>query len=68
MPIKTCCPGCGASYTLEDQLLGRKARCKHCRQYFIISGLVTTEESIPEAIVVEEAIQAHPYGPLRQEL
>jgi hypothetical protein len=68
MPIHTCCPGCGASYNLHVQLQGHKARCKHCRQYFIISGQVTPDD-VPltlddgtmDAIIVEdEGIQATP--------
>jgi predicted Zn finger-like uncharacterized protein len=60
MPIRTCCPSCGASYTLDDPLLGKKARCKHCRQYFIVSGLVTPDECDVEMIVEEEGVQAEP--------
>src|SRR6516162_5082341 len=38
MSVQTCCPSCGASYTLDDQFLGKKARCKECRASFVVSG------------------------------
>jgi hypothetical protein len=54
MPVQTCCPSCGTSYTLEDQLLGKKARCKQCRQYFVINGHVLAAEGEDEVELIED--------------
>jgi predicted Zn finger-like uncharacterized protein len=33
MPVVSVqCPHCARSYTVDDSLVGRKARCKHCGQ------------------------------------
>jgi hypothetical protein len=65
MPLQTCCPSCGASYTLADDLLGKKARCKECRAYFVIAGHVVPAEGRGEVEVLEDdaAVQAGPSAP-----
>jgi hypothetical protein len=49
MAVQTCCPSCGTSYTLEDKFLGKKARCKQCQQYFVVSGHVSPTPARAEA-------------------
>ncbi|HMC63840.1 MAG TPA: trypsin-like peptidase domain-containing protein [Gemmataceae bacterium] len=38
MSIQMACPGCGASYTLSDELRGKKVRCKKCEEIFAVNG------------------------------
>jgi predicted Zn finger-like uncharacterized protein len=38
MPIATTCPHCGKSYNLSDSLAGKQARCKDCKNVFLIPG------------------------------
>jgi predicted Zn finger-like uncharacterized protein len=39
MPVvQVRCPACSASYSVDSQLNGRKARCKHCGQTFSLNG------------------------------
>lgn len=39
MSIETKCPHCGTSYTLDDALAGKKARCKKCKNVFAIPAV-----------------------------
>src|SRR5262249_58619015 len=39
MSIQMACPGCGASYTLSDELRGKKVRCKKCEEIFAVNGV-----------------------------
>ncbi len=36
MSIPATCSHCGASYNLNDQMLGKKVRCKSCQQAFVV--------------------------------
>ncbi len=38
MHVRTQCPHCSAVFTVPEALLGRKAKCKHCREPFEILG------------------------------
>ena len=44
MSIAATCPHCGKSYTLDDSVGGKKAKCKVCKQVF--------DDKVPEHIVV----------------
>lgn len=50
MPIQTECGNCGRSYTVKDDLAGRKFRCRDCQATVVVpeSGTAdTTPESAP---------------------
>src|SRR5258705_474382 len=38
MPIPITCPHCGASYSVADDLLGRKMLCRECDQSLVVEG------------------------------
>ena len=38
MSIAATCPHCGKSYNLADSLAGKQARCKECKNVFVIPG------------------------------
>src|SRR5438876_11884212 len=50
MSIQMACPGCGATYTLADELKGKKIRCKKCEEIFAVNGVAKR--------VAEDAIEA----------
>jgi len=58
MSIKMACPGCGASYTLADELKGMKIRCKKCEEIFAVNGVAKRE--IEEAIEPAEKVRPGP--------
>src|SRR5947208_934245 len=37
MAIDVRCTGCGKSYTVDPQFIGRRVRCKHCGDTFLIA-------------------------------
>jgi predicted Zn finger-like uncharacterized protein len=41
------CPNCETQYRVDDALVGRKARCKHCKTSFVISRPEESSVSIP---------------------
>lgn len=45
------CPGCGKSYPLKDELLGRIVQCRSCGQAFRITPIVKAEVINPEQVV-----------------
>jgi hypothetical protein len=57
MPIRVCCPQCGANYNLADSLAGKKIRCKKCQ------GIVP----VPTASVTDEEEEPQPERPARRE-
>src|SRR5215475_14380427 len=57
MPIRACCPQCGANYNLADTLAGKKIRCKKCQ------GIVP----VPTAAAAGEEEQPQPERPARRE-
>jgi predicted Zn finger-like uncharacterized protein len=38
MPLQTSCPHCHTRQTVDDTLAGRKVRCLHCEQLFVVRG------------------------------
>jgi len=56
MSISATCPSCGKTYKLQDELAGRNARCKVCKQGFTIPAVPrTTREVTPGGIPVYRA-------------
>ena len=41
MPIQVVCPGCGWGEQAPDHLLGKKLRCKRCKNAFVAGGVGT---------------------------
>src|SRR5260370_39023857 len=39
MSIEATCPGCGATYSLSDDLSGKKVRCQKCQETFPVATL-----------------------------
>lgn len=37
MPVNTACPACRAAFVVNDALLGKKVRCKHCQRPFTVT-------------------------------
>ena len=37
MPIKIYCPHCSHSYSLAEAQIGKKVRCKHCTEAFVVA-------------------------------
>src|SRR5439155_25517953 len=58
MSIQMACPGCGASYTLADELKGKKIRCKKCEQIFAVNGVA--KRAVDEAIEPAEKVRTGP--------
>jgi predicted Zn finger-like uncharacterized protein len=44
MPFQTECSNCKAPYTLADEILGRRVRCKNCQTVFTAEAIATVEE------------------------
>ena len=38
MPIPIACPGCGLTENGPEGLLGKRLRCKRCKQAFVVGG------------------------------
>ncbi len=38
MAVEALCPTCGAVFSLKDEYLGKKVRCKKCEQVFTVGG------------------------------
>jgi predicted Zn finger-like uncharacterized protein len=54
MKVDVRCPGCGAKYSLDETLLGRKLKCKKCQRTFkveasIAEGHGNSQSSAPAA-------------------
>ncbi|MFL5329798.1 MAG: trypsin-like peptidase domain-containing protein [Gemmataceae bacterium] len=39
MAVSVSCPGCANSFTISDDLLGKKVRCKSCQEVFVAMGV-----------------------------
>ncbi|HTU21004.1 MAG TPA: outer membrane protein assembly factor BamE [Gemmataceae bacterium] len=37
MPVKIFCPHCATSYSLAETQIGKKVRCKHCSEGFVVA-------------------------------
>ena len=46
MKIQTHCTHCQKEYTLDFQLIGRKAKCRECWQQFIIKEEIDAPQDI----------------------
>jgi hypothetical protein len=56
MPIDSLCSGCGRTLRVNDEFLGRKARCPSCGTIYIVEGAlgsVPIASSTPSAAVAE---------------
>src|SRR5438874_2173296 len=66
MAIDVRCTGCGKSYTVDPQFVGRRVRCKHCGDIFQIAlppgGEAAPQETDPFASVaaLEDAAGSMP--------
>jgi predicted Zn finger-like uncharacterized protein len=38
MPVAAKCPGCGTTYTVQEAMLGKTAKCKKCQNSFVIAA------------------------------
>src|SRR5262249_37887566 len=38
MPIQTSCPTCATAYNLPDGQRGKRVRCRHCADTFVVGG------------------------------
>jgi predicted Zn finger-like uncharacterized protein len=70
MAIRTSCPKCRAAYTVPDEQLGRKVRCKQCQEVFTVAALAVPIETPPapapsEPPVVEAVAPVHRPPPRR---
>jgi predicted Zn finger-like uncharacterized protein len=50
MSLRTTCPGCRKTYSLNESLRGKTVRCKTCQKTFVVEG----EEEILDAVAAEE--------------
>ena len=57
MPIRVPCSSCGKEYTLADNLLGKKVKCKACNETFLVQP---EEEVLKPEIIEDEQITAQP--------
>ena len=48
MAIEARCPGCGATYHVDDRFRGKKARCKNCQRSFVLGA--TPPKKFPKQI------------------
>jgi len=55
MAVSVTCPGCGTSYPVADDLLGKKIRCKKCQETFVAAAA-----KVGAARAADERIQAKP--------
>jgi DNA-directed RNA polymerase subunit RPC12/RpoP len=58
MAIEFDCPHCGHHYRLKDELAGKAAACKNCRQKITIPHPVTVPDDTPPPVDVEAAALA----------
>jgi predicted Zn finger-like uncharacterized protein len=63
MSITVACPNCSQSYTVDDKLAGKKARCKKCGQSFRMSDDVADAPLLEESDDVP-ALASAGYRPL----
>jgi predicted Zn finger-like uncharacterized protein len=58
--MKTVCPGCGASYRVAEEVVGRAARCKHCGSRFVLTRPVgvTSEATTRVAVAIPPVRQS----------
>jgi len=64
MPIRTTCPGCRKTYSLNESFRGKMVRCKTCQKTFTVGD---SEEEILDAVAAEddepiEAVLVEPAG------
>jgi predicted Zn finger-like uncharacterized protein len=45
MPIQVVCPSCKTSYTLREEVSGKKVRCKKCQEAFVATSTPAAEEA-----------------------
>src|SRR5690349_710831 len=57
MSIDVQCSGCGKSYTVESQFIGRRVRCKSCGQTFLISPPAQAQAEEPDPFTSMAAIE-----------
>ena len=57
MTIKVICPNCNKEYLLKDELLWKKAKCKECKENFIISNQIidNSNSNIEEKIIFKKS-------------
>jgi hypothetical protein len=55
MPVSATCPHCGKIYNLDDSLMGKKARCKQCKNVFAIPGGRSSAATAPAPVVAATA-------------
>src|SRR5262245_11251144 len=46
MAVRVTCPGCGAAYSLPDNLCGKNVRCTRCQQVFVGGSPSSPEEPL----------------------
>ncbi len=52
MPLESKCSECGRAYTLADDLLGKKVRCKGCGEVFTVAQVANEAPRVPKDISV----------------
>src|SRR5262249_5966191 len=54
MPIQTSCPTCATTYNLPDGQRGKRVRCRHCADTFVVGARGEGDEDVP---VLDEATE-----------
>jgi predicted Zn finger-like uncharacterized protein len=57
------CPGCGAQYSVQRELLGRRSKCSKCGSAFTLSESPPTavpENAMPPSVAPAAAVEAPP--------
>jgi len=54
MPINTKCPTCEKPYLLDDAQSGKRVRCKHCADSFLVPESGSDEPAVSVGVPVEE--------------
>jgi predicted Zn finger-like uncharacterized protein len=63
MPISATCSHCQAVYLAEDRFLGKKMRCKKCKQTFVIRAPAPAPAPTKQAAAVVGGKSGPPKGP-----
>jgi len=51
------CPGCGKTYQVGDNIIGKKVRCKECGLEFVASSGGTQPSGVPEQAAMGKPAQ-----------